>query len=57
MRRALSLGTEQMAHVLLPIYNSSLHKFRIHPQGTFLTAFNAIPHLDPPDLADHRTHI
>ena len=31
MRRALGLGPEQMAHVLLPIYNSSLHRFRIDP--------------------------
>lgn len=57
MRGALGLSTDQMAHVLLPIYNSSLHKFRIRPEGTFLTAFNAIPHLDKPDLADHRTHL
>lgn len=57
MRRALGLSTDQMAHVLLPIYNSSLHRFRIRPEGTFLTAFNAIPHLDPPDLAYARTHL
>jgi len=40
MRGALGLNTDQMAHVLLPIYNTSLHKFRIHAEGTFLTAFN-----------------
>jgi len=57
MRGALGLSTDQMAHVLLPIYNSSLHKFRIRPEGTFLMAFNGIPHLDPPELADHRTHL
>jgi len=57
MRGALGLSTDQMAHVLLPIFNSSLHKFRIRPDGTFLMSFNAIPHLDPPHLADHRTHI
>ncbi|WP_375279886.1 histidine phosphatase family protein [Pseudooctadecabacter sp.] len=57
MRVALGLSTDQMAHMLLPIYNSSLHKFRIRPEGTFLTAFNAIPHLDPPHLADHRTNL
>lgn len=56
MRTALGLDAHQMAHVLLPIFNSSMHKFRIRPEGTFLTAFNAIPHLDPPHLADHRTH-
>lgn len=56
LRMALGLSINQMAHVLLPIYNSSLHKFRIRPEGAFLTAFNATPHLDPPRLADHRTH-
>jgi broad specificity phosphatase PhoE len=57
IRGALGLSTDQMAHVLLPIYNSSLHKFRIRPEGTFLMTFNGIPHLDPPSLADHRTHL
>lgn len=57
MRAALGLSTDQMAHVLLPIYNSSLHRFRIRPEGTFLMTFNGIPHLDPPKLADHRTHL
>jgi len=57
MRGALGLSTDQMAHVLLPIYNSSLHRFRIRPEGTFLMTFNGIPHLDPPTLVDHRTHL
>lgn len=57
MRAALGLSTDQMAHILLPIYNSSLHKFRVRADGTFLLAFNSIPHLDPPHLADHRTHL
>lgn len=57
MRAALGLSTDQMARILLPIYNSSLHRFRIRTKGTSLTAFNTIPHLDPPRLADHRTHI
>lgn len=57
MRAALGLSTDQMAHILLPIYNSSLHRFRIRNEGTYLMAFNGIPHLDPPALADHRTHL
>jgi broad specificity phosphatase PhoE len=57
MRAALGLSTHQMAHVLLPIYNSSVHRFAIRPEGTSLMAFNAIPHLDPRDLADHRTRL
>lgn len=56
MRATLGLDTQQMAHVLLPIFNSSLHKFRVRPEGTFLASFNAIPHLDAPHLADQRTH-
>jgi len=57
MRQALGLSTDQMAHVLLPIYNSSLHRFRIRPEGTFLSAFNAIPHLDAPNMINARTHL
>jgi len=56
MRAALGLSTEHMARVMLPVYNSSLHKFHIRPEGRALMSFNTIPHLDPPELADHRTH-
>ncbi|MFT5743234.1 MAG: broad specificity phosphatase PhoE [Paracoccaceae bacterium] len=57
MRQALGLGPSQMAHVLLPIWNSSLHRFRIRDDGTYLVSFNTIPHLDAPDLVTARTHI
>lgn len=56
MRTTLGLCADQMARVMLPIYNTSLHKFYIRPDGMALMSFNAIPHLDPPNLADHRTH-
>ena len=56
MRATLGLSAEHMARVMLPVYNSSLHKFHIRAEGRALMSFNAIPHLDPPDLADHRTH-
>lgn len=56
MRATLGLNTDQMARVMLPVYNSSLHKFHIRPDGMALMSFNTIPHLDPPSLADHRTH-
>lgn len=57
MRMALGLSPESMAHVLLPVYNSSLHRFRLRPDGTYLVAFNAIPHLDLPERAAARTHL
>ncbi|MDA9207383.1 histidine phosphatase family protein [Octadecabacter sp.] len=56
MRATLGLSAEQMARVMLPVFNSSLHKFHIRPEGTALMSFNTIPHLDRPELADHRTH-
>lgn len=57
MRMTLGLGIEHMARVILPVYNSSLHRFRVTSEGIALMSFNQIPHLDPPALADHRTHI
>ena len=36
MRGALDLSTDQMAHVLLPIYNSSLHRFSHPPRRDVL---------------------
>jgi len=56
MRATLGLSTEQTARTMLPIYNSSLHKLIVRPEGIALGAFNTIPHLDHPDMAEHRTH-
>jgi len=57
LRLALDLDPERLAQVLLPIYNSSIHRFRVLDTGTFLSSFNAIPHLDPPDRRDSRSWI
>lgn len=57
LRLALGLDPERLAQVLLPIYNSSIHRFRVLEHGTFLSSFNAIPHLDPPDRVEARTWI
>ena len=57
LRLALGLYAQRLAQVLLPIYNSSLHRFRVLETGTFLSSFNAIPHLDPVDRAEARTWI
>jgi len=56
MRHLLRLDPGQMAHVLLPIRNSSVHRIQVMPYGTLLSGFNATPHLDPPERARARTH-
>lgn len=56
IRHLLDLDPTRMAHVLLPIMNSSLHRIHVIPQGPILAAFNAIPHLDDADRAYARTH-
>ncbi|MEL7460517.1 MAG: histidine phosphatase family protein [Pseudomonadota bacterium] len=57
MRVALGLDAERLAQVVLPIQNTSIHRFRVLDTGTFLSRFNAIPHLEPPERADARTFI
>lgn len=56
VRHLLGLDPRRMAHVLLPIFNSSMHRIHVRAHGTYLAGFNAIPHLDHPDRADARTH-
>lgn len=56
MRHLLDLDPKRMAHVLLPIMNSSLHRVHVTPQGPILAGFNAVPHLDHPDRTYALTH-
>jgi len=56
IRHLLDLNPTRMAHVLLPILNSSVHRVHVIPQGPILASFNAIPHLDIADRAYARTH-
>ncbi|MEM8538617.1 MAG: histidine phosphatase family protein [Pseudomonadota bacterium] len=56
IRHLLNLDPTRMAHVLLPIMNSSLHRVHVIPQGPILAGFNAVPHLDHADRAHARTH-
>ncbi|MEM6824957.1 MAG: histidine phosphatase family protein [Pseudomonadota bacterium] len=56
VRHLLDLDPTRMAHVLLPIFNSSLHRITVAPHGNFLAGFNAIPHLEHPERAYARTH-
>ena len=56
MRHLLELSPMRMAHILLPIRNTSMHRVAVRPEGAILSGFNATPHLDGPDRAHARTH-
>lgn len=56
IRHLLNLDPTRMAHVLLPILNSSIHRVRVIPQGPILAGFNAVPHLDTPERTHAMTH-
>jgi broad specificity phosphatase PhoE len=56
IRHLLRLDPTRMAHVLLPILNTSVHRVQVMPHGTILAGFNATPHLDAPERAHARTH-
>ena len=55
VRHLLNLDPRRMAHVLMPIRNSSIHRIHAAPHGTILAGFNATPHLDAPDRDHART--
>lgn len=57
LRIALGLDMDRLAQVLLPIFNSSVHRFRVVEGGTFLTSFNAVPHLEGHARAEARTWV
>ncbi len=56
LRHLLKLDPTRMAHVLLPIYNTSIHRVHVMPHGTILGGFNATPHLDRTGRLHARTH-
>lgn len=56
IRHLLDLDPTRMAHILLPILNSSVHRIHVIPQGPILASFNAVPHLDTADRAHALTH-
>jgi len=56
VRHLLDLDPRKMAHIALPIFNSSIHRVHVSPVGPLLAGFNAIPHLDAEDRATARTH-
>jgi broad specificity phosphatase PhoE len=56
LRHVLDLDILRMSHVMLPIWNTSIHRLHVRGNHTMMAGFNAIPHLDRPELADMRTH-
>lgn len=56
VRHLLKLDATRMAHILLPILNTSLHRVHVRAEAQYLAGFNAIPHLDHSDRAHARTH-
>ncbi len=56
LRHVLGLDPDRLALVLLPILNTSIHRFGVRPNGMILTQFNAAPHLEDPARAAARTH-
>lgn len=56
IRHMLGLDPKRMAHILLPIYNSSVHRVHVRDAGTILAAYNATPHLDHADRRYAKTH-
>ena len=55
--RHLSLGPEGFSQVMLPIHNSSIHRFSIEKGATQMASYNGTPHLDAADRRYARTVI
>lgn len=54
-RHILNLDTARMAHLLVPIRNTSIHRIAVTGHGNILAGFNATPHLDAMDRRHART--
>jgi broad specificity phosphatase PhoE len=55
MRHVLNLDPGRMAHLLVAIRNTSLHRLEVWQGTTVFAGFNATPHLDGADRAFART--
>lgn len=56
LRHILGLDLLKMSDVMLPIWNTSIHRLHVRHGKTVMAGYNAIPHLDHPDRADARTY-
>ncbi len=56
-RVAMGLELGAFTRAILPIMNSSVHRFAPHSAGLMMTQFNAVPHLEHPDRHHAQTTI
>lgn len=56
LRHLLDLDIMKMSRVMLPIWNTSIHRLHVRDTETILAGFNAIPHLEEPGRAHARTY-
>ena len=54
IRHVLGLDTDRLTHMLLPIVNTSIHRFHVRDADMLLAQYNAAPHLD--GTPHKRTH-
>ena len=57
IQQILELDLMKLSRVMLPIWNSSMHRLHVRDTETMLAGYNAIPHLEHPDLMASRTHV
>ena len=56
LRHLLDLDIMKMSRVMLPIWNTSVHRLLVRPDETILAGYNGIPHLELPERAHARTY-
>ncbi|MDD9921664.1 MAG: histidine phosphatase family protein [Boseongicola sp.] len=56
LRHVLDLDMMTMSRVMLPIWNTSIHRLHVRESEVIMAGYNAIPHLDRPERAHIRTH-
>lgn len=57
IQQILELDLMKLSQVMLPIFNTSMHRLHVREGETMLAGYNAIPHLEGPDHAAARTHV
>lgn len=56
LHQLLELDLRHIGNVVMPIFNTSVHRLSVLPDRTILAGFNATPHLETPERAYARTY-